>query len=373
MSKTGLSVCIIVKNEEDNLKKCLSALAVFPFEIIVVDTGSTDRTVQVAKAFTGQVYEFPWCDDFSAAKNYAVQKAPGDMVLVLDSDEYIEPMPEEELRQFLTEIKENPDKVGRIFRRNFFSENGERRESREWINRIFSKKKFHYEGCIHEQVKALDGKDYETYQSGIVITHSGYDLTPQQKKEKAKRNITLLKKELEELQNRKASEDDAERQKQLPYVYYQLGKSYFLMEDYETACLYFDKGLGFDLEPRSEYVSDMVESYGYALLNSGKAEQALGFEGIYDAFSYSADFLFLMGLIYMKNARFEDSVREFLHAAEKKNAKTVGVDSYLAWYNTGVIYECLGQKEEAIFFYKKCGDYAKAQERIACLSQERQR
>lgn len=66
--ETGLSVCIIVKNEEKNLEKCLSALAVFPFEIIVIDTGSTDHTVKVAKAYTRHVYEFPWCDDFSAAK-----------------------------------------------------------------------------------------------------------------------------------------------------------------------------------------------------------------------------------------------------------------------------------------------------------------
>lgn len=372
MLETGLSICIIVKNEEKNLEKCLSALAVFPFEIIVIDTGSTDHTVKVAKAYTRHVYEFPWCDDFSAAKNYAVEKATNDMVLVLDSDEYIEAMSEKELQRFLAQVRENTDKVGRIFRRNFFWENGEKRESQEWINRIFSKKKFHYEGCIHEQVKALDGKGYETYQSKIVIAHSGYDLTPQQKKEKAKRNITLLKKELDTLLQEKKSENvtEDERQKQLPYVYYQLGKSYFLMGDYEMACCYFDKGLGFDLEPRSEYVSDMVESYGYALLNSGKAEQALGFEGIYDAFSYSADFLFLMGLIYMRNARFEDAVREFSRAAEKKEAKTVGTNSYLAWYNTGVIYECLGKREEAISYYKKCGDYERAKERISGLLQE---
>ncbi len=379
MCERKLSVCIIVKNEEENLKKCLLALLAFPFEIVVVDTGSADRTVEVAKMYTEQVYDFAWCDDFAAAKNFAIQKASNDLVLVLDSDEYIEPMSEKELNAFLCLTAKNPGKVGRIKRRNLFSEHGERRESVEWINRIFSKSDFHYEGCIHEQVKALDHRPYETYLTAITITHSGYDLTPEQKKAKAKRNITLLQKELEMLlcEERHSAtkiaqeETGDERQKQLPYLYYQLGKSFFMMGDYEEACKYFDRGLEFDLDPRAEYVSDLVESYGYALLNSGKEAQALAFEGIYGSFSYSADFLFLMGLIYMKNARFEDAVREFLRATEKKNAKTVGTDSYLAWYNAGVICECLSRKEEAVSFYRKCGNYAKAKERLAFLLQEK--
>ncbi len=379
MCERKLSVCIIVKNEEENLKKCLLALLAFPFEIVVVDTGSVDRTVEVAKTYTQHVYDFVWCDDFAAAKNFAIQKASNDLVMVLDSDEYIEPMSEKELNAFFCLAAKNPGKVGRIKRRNFFSEHGERRESVEWINRIFSKSDFRYEGCIHEQVKALDHTPYATYLTAITITHSGYDLTPEQKKAKAKRNITLLQKELEMLlcEERHSAtkiaqeETGDERQKQLPYLYYQLGKSFFMMGDYEEACKYFDRGLEFDLDPRAEYVSDLVESYGYALLNSGKEAQALAFEGIYGSFSYSADFLFLMGLIYMKNARFEDAVREFLRATEKKNAKTVGTDSYLAWYNAGVICECLSRKEEAVSFYRKCGNYAKAKERLAFLLQEK--
>ena len=378
MCERKLSVCIIVKNEEENLKKCLLALLAFPFEIIVVDTGSVDRTVEVAKTYTEQVYDFAWCDDFAAAKNFAIQRASNDLVLVLDSDEYIESMSEKELNAFLCLAADNPGKVGRIKRRNFFSEHGERRESVEWINRIFSKSDFHYEGCIHEQVKAFDHRPYETYLTAITITHSGYDLTPEQKKAKAKRNITLLQKELEMLLHEEEHSDTNivrkeigdERQKQLPYLYYQLGKSFFLMGNYEEACRYFDQGLEFDLDPRAEYVSDMVESYGYALLNCGKQTQALAFEGIYDAFSYSADFLFLMGLIYMQNAKFEEAIQEFLHAAEKREAKTIGTNSYLAWYNIGVIYECLNHKEEAMAYYRKCGDYAKAKERLRCAAQK---
>lgn len=123
------------------------------------------------------------------------------------------------------------------------------------------------------------------------------------------------------------------------------------------ACDYFKEALSYDIDVKLEYVIDMVETYGYALLNSGKAEEALGFENIYDEFCDNADFQFLMGLIYMNNAHFEAAINEFLKAVEYKTCRCVGVNSYLAYYNIGVIYECLGYKEQAIEFYNKCGQY----------------
>ena len=108
----------------------------------------------------------------------------------------------------------------------------------------------------------------------------------------------------------------------------------------------------------------MVETYGYALINSGQEQTALFFENIYDEFGKSADFQFLMGLIYMKNARFTEAVREFEKAAGHAECRAQGVNSYRADYNIGVIYECLGKKEEALAYYRKCGGYAPAEERI---------
>ena len=66
-----LSVCIITKNERENLKKCLKALKSYPFEVVVVDTGSTDGTKEMAQRFTDAVHDFAWCNDFAKAKNYA--------------------------------------------------------------------------------------------------------------------------------------------------------------------------------------------------------------------------------------------------------------------------------------------------------------
>ena len=151
---------------------------------------------------------------------------------------------------------------------------------------------------------------------------------------------------------------------QIPYLLYQLGKSYYMMGEYGVACEWFAQGLSFDLNPTLEYVIDMVETYGYALINSGQEQTALFFENIYDEFGKRADFHFLMGLIYMKNARFTEAVREFEKATGHAECRAQGANSYRANYNIGVIYECLGKKEEALAYYRKCGGYAPAEERI---------
>lgn len=342
-----LSVCIIAKNEEKNIARCLACLKPTGLEIVVVDTGSSDRTREIALQYTDKVYDFAWCDDFAAAKNYAIDRATNDWVLVLDSDEFVETIDVETLCQL---IGEYPDRVGRIRRRNVFTRRAKKQENREWINRIFSRKHFHYEGRIHEQVTAFDGTEYETYQAPVTVEHTGYDLTLEERRQKAERNRRLLEQELETLTE----------ENQRPYLLYQLGKCCYLEEDYAGACDYFSEGLSFDLNPKLEYVIDMVESYGYALLNDGRAEEALAFEGIYEEFGGSADFQFLMGLIYMNNQRFEDAIAEFLKATQHTECRNVGVNSFAAFYNVGVICECLGRKEEAMDYYRKCGSYEPA-------------
>lgn len=84
-----LSVCLIVKNEEKVLERCLACAKKIADEIIVVDTGSTDKTKQIAKKFTNFVYDFKWCDDFSLARNFSFQKASKNYVMWLDADDVI--------------------------------------------------------------------------------------------------------------------------------------------------------------------------------------------------------------------------------------------------------------------------------------------
>ena len=352
-----LSVCIITRNECENLRKCLECLNAYPFEIVLVDTGSDDGTIEMAKQFTDSIYRFPWCNDFAKAKNYAISKASYDQVLLIDSDEYLRKINLQELED---QIDNNQHAVGRIKINNTFLQNEEIQWNAEWINRLFDRRFFHYKGKVHEQVVAIDQKEYDTYQTSIVIDHSGYLLTEEQRRQKANRNIKLL---LEELEG--CGEDC--------YLLYQLGKSYYLKRDYETSCLYFSRAMDCEWNPRLEYVSDMVETYGYAMINSGRPAEALKFELIYDAFSDRADFLFLMGLIYMNNEQFDRAIQEFEKAAVQPDAVVEGVNGYLSYYNIGVIYECLGALGQAVEYYLKCGEYQPAKDRLAYCASKAER
>lgn len=385
----NLSICIITKNEQENIERCLKSLMPYEMEIIVVDTGSTDNTKDIVQRYTDKVFDFKWCDDFAAAKNFAISKTSNDYIIMLDSDEYIDKLEESEL---IRTIGNNSDKAGRIQIKNVFKKTDPCKESREWVSRIFNKKSYHYEGRIHEQIVRYDGKQYDTFKAPVTIIHTGYDLTEKEKSAKAKRNISLLEKELDrliklfcknnglniceidgiELVNHIFENDSVlslilQKDEYLPYILYQLGKGYYMAMDYPKACDCFSCALSFDLNPKLEYVTDAVETYGYALVNADRADEALMFENIYNEFGNTADFQFLMGIIYMNNERFDDAVSEFLKATKHKECRNVGSNSYLAYYNIGVIYECLGDADKAISYYRRCGNYKQAKDRLAVL------
>jgi glycosyltransferase involved in cell wall biosynthesis len=98
-----LSVCMIVKNEEDNIMTAIQSIKPVAHEIIVVDTGSSDRTKKIARAFGAKVYDFNWTDSFSDARNFSLSKASGDWVLVLDADEVISSLDHERLRGLISD------------------------------------------------------------------------------------------------------------------------------------------------------------------------------------------------------------------------------------------------------------------------------
>ena len=97
-----ISVCMIVKNEEKNLAACLDCLQGITDEIVIVDTGSTDATKEIAAKYTDKLYDFAWVDDFSAARNFAFSKATMDYIYSADADERLD---EENQAKFL-QLKE---------------------------------------------------------------------------------------------------------------------------------------------------------------------------------------------------------------------------------------------------------------------------
>lgn len=346
-----ISLCIIAKNEESNLATCLSLISDYVDEIIIIDTGSTDKTKDIALRYTEKVYDFQWNNNFSDARNFAIGKSSYDYILVLDCDEYVESI---EIREIKELIRDNLHKVGRLLCINEYMREGTMYKNRVRLNRLFSKQIYRYEGSIHEQVVSKTTESYETYDIPLEIKHSGYDGTLETRIKKTERNIYLLKGVLKDQPND-------------PYIIYQLGKSYYMQEDYNVACGYFEKALCFDLDTKLEYVQNLVESYGYALLNTKQYDAALGLLNVYDEFSQSADFIYMIALVLMNKGRFQESIEEFIKATKKKTCKMAGVNGHLAFYNIGVIYDCLGDINNARKYYEMCGAYKLAKERLQIL------
>jgi hypothetical protein len=353
-----ISVCIISKNEENHIEECFRHLAPYGFEIVLVDTGSTDATVEIARKYTNNISYFKWCDDFSAAKNYAIQQASNDWILSLDCDDYLEKLDKTAL---LNCMKQYPKSVGRILIRNRFTENGRVTYEQVRVSRFINRRYFHFEGTIHEQLVPKPASDGDAalakyvYPAPVTVLHLGYDLTEEEMCAKCRRNIVLLEKEFD-----KNGAD--------PYLCYQLGQSWRRLHDYEKAFYYLDLGLSMDVDPGLDYVQTMVESYGYTLLDLHRNKDALNLLAVYDEFAVRADFVFLIALIYMNNGLLDEAIREFQKAATMKEYAVYGVNSYKAYYNIGVIYECTGHTDEARKAYQQCGDYEPAKSRLNFLS-----
>ncbi len=352
---TPISICIIAKNEEKHMDTFLSSIKKhmqnYPYEIVIVDTGSVDQTVAIARKYTDKIFHFKWVNDFSAARNYSLNCASYDWILVLDCDEYITDI---DIKTFSRMMSQYPNCVGMINRRNHYEMNGTDSIYTDQVERFFNRKLYHYEAIIHEHVRALNGQPFMRVELSITAEHCGYTGTAEQLAQKAERNNELLFKMLEE------NPDD-------PYLYFQIGQSYNMLHDDNKACYYYGKGLEYDVDPRAEYVQMMVIGYGYALLHLERYDEALQFQNIYDEFSFSADFVCLMGLIYLRNGQVVQAMKEFLKATTFEEAHVAGANTFIPTFNMGCINEVLGDIDTAVTLYRKCGNFKPALDRLAKL------
>lgn len=349
-----ISICVIMKDEEKNLDQFLQLIEnkfEGEYEIILVDTGSSDKSKEIAKAHNVSLYDFQWVDDFSAARNFSISKAKYDWILVLDCDEYITDI---EIDGLYRMVQQDPKGVGILTRRNVYMTNGIAGSYTDGVERFFDKRLYHYEAIIHEQVRPID-KDMEMSRTRIPLSvdHSGYE-GEANLKVKAERNRALLLKMLEN------APDD-------PYLYFQIGQCYQGEKNSEQAAYYFGKGLEYDVDPRVKYVQLMVVGYGYALLDLGREEEALAFESIHEAFCNYADFLTLMGLIYLRTGYINAAINEFEQAMKIEEADTAGANSYIPAYNLGCMYEVMGDINKAKDYYKMCGEFPPAVDRLKQL------
>lgn len=195
--KIRISQCMIVKNEEKNIEKALSWGREIMWEQIVVDTGSTDRTVEIAERMGAKVFHFSWIDDFSAAKNAAIGRAQGDWIAFLDADEYM--MPEDAAKL--------PALLGRLQAQGFdglqtglqlVDETGRILSSGTHVRFFRNDPDIRYRRRIHEQLSRMSGRNLRLGDASgeLSVFHVGYQAEAAEKKKGRNRRLILA--ELEE-------------------------------------------------------------------------------------------------------------------------------------------------------------------------------
>jgi tetratricopeptide (TPR) repeat protein len=172
-----LSVCMIVRDEERLLARALASVRDIADQIVVVDTGSTDRTVEIARSFGAEVHFFPWADDFAAARNESIRHATGDWILAIDGDQELAADSHDELAELISACAPRAYVVRQFNHMDPEADAGGHGAVYEHMTvRLFrNHPAMRFEGAVHEQLVSLrPGLTFEIHPCGVVLHHHGY-------------------------------------------------------------------------------------------------------------------------------------------------------------------------------------------------------
>lgn len=287
-----LSICMIVRDEEKVLERCLESIHGIADEIIIVDTGSIDDTKEIANRFTDKVYHFEWINDFAAARNYSASKAKGEWIFVIDADEYVD---RNSFKKFKDELKKNYDEFEILAPQIVSFVGGNASQTvLNYHERIYRNNGLiHYdrpvhEVLVHEKNKGLIGRlEFNLY-------HSGYMNETVKIKEKSERNLTIL------LNNKKKTAID----------YFYLGNEYSSLGQRKKAIDYYIKAFNMQDNIEVEWDKKLLINLISALIKEKRYQDALSIAKVSEEkYPNYADYIYYQGLIYLET-KFDELARE---------------------------------------------------------------
>lgn len=345
--ETRISLCMIVRNEEKNIRRCLQSVAGAVDEIIVVDTGSTDGTVQAAREFGALVRSFPWNGSFSDARNASLEPATGDWIFFLDADEELAGESRETLRRVTGGANEN---VEGYFVKviNYLSNEGWIESCPDLIFRLFrNRPDYRFHGAIHEQIVdvILKRNSRARYQvaEDLVILHYGYLDRQIREKDKKNRNLALLHQEL--------ARDPENR-----LLRYHYGVELYRAEKYAESAAELVKAAN-GIDPQTIYLPKLLRYIVLAYRAAGRPEEALEAVRLgLGLFPNYADLYYYGGLISyeLKNyARAYEFFQKALTMPEQPAyyASFGGTRGFRTHYQLGQLAEVFLNNEEAMCHY----------------------
>ena len=334
--KNTLSLCMIVKNEEDNLERCLESVREAVDEMVIVDTGSTDGTVAIAEKFGARVFHHPWQGSFSEARNHALQYAVGEWILQMDGDEELEGEDIPILKKVIQSGLYNAIHVALL---NDSPEGW----SKHYFQRIVRRGKARYEGIVHNQL-VFEGAEL---QSEIRIYHYGYNLPRERMQVKFQRTGELLRKQIDE--------DPTN-----PFAYQNMLRILRAEQKIHEVIFMGRKALAVCADRMSDIHRQMI-SYdtAYSLMLAGQLKESERMcRDVLAGFGRNLDMLFILGGNLVEQKRFEEAIEVFgryllILKEERANPKHTRliVDTYSfdhkAWGNIADCHYELGEYDRA--------------------------
>lgn len=332
-----VSLCMIVKNEEEVLARCLSSIQDVVSEIIIVDTGSQDNTKNIAKQYTDKIYDFVWCDDFSKARNYAFSKAVSSYCMWLDADDVITKEDHDKLKLFLDTHDETFDILMMKYNTGF-DELGNLTFSyyRERIVKNDGKNIF--QGIIHEAISPHGIILYED----IAVTHRKMHV------QDSDRNLRILRKEKIE-------------HGLLPREQYYYARELYYHQLYEESIAEFDSFLK-EGQGWIENNIDACRIRGHCLKMMNKEQQAL--QSYLQSFYYAAprsEILCDIAYYFFQQQRYQEAIFWYELAARQTPDETTGAfierDCYgfIPYLQLCVCYDHLQDRQKAIYYNELAG------------------
>lgn len=335
-----VSVCMIVRDEEETLAACLDSVRDIADEIVIVDTGSLDRTKALAEAYTDKIYDFQWVDDFSAARNFSFSRAEMEYCMWLDADDRIQ----EPDRRRLLEWKEQADGTADVVMLKYvsgFDEQG--RETYSYYRERLLKRErgFLWAGRVHEVIQVSGRVEY----LDICVEHHS------RKKEYGDRNLRIYEKQLAE-QAGLGTRDS---------FYY--ARELYYHGRYEAAIEHF---LDF-IRRRDAFAENKVEACrlaAYCCYMLEYEEEALRFllRGL-SCRVPGAELCCDIGKHYMDRQEWEQAVFWFEAALRVRLKEETGgfvqreCYGYIPCIQLSICYERLGDREKAIGYHRMAGEF----------------
>ncbi|MCX7745945.1 MAG: glycosyltransferase [Clostridia bacterium] len=327
----SLSLCMIVKNEEDNLPRCLLSIKDLVDEMIIVDTGSSDSTVEIAKSFGAKVYYFPWNNSFSDARNHSLKHASGDWILIMDADDELE---EEGNQAILNLIKDSDADAYYLKTMNYTGEEpGTDLTMNMSLRLIKNGRGYFYSNPVHEQIHSnivSINPQAKILSEDIKVYHYGYLKKNIIAQNKRSRNISLLEKELE-------------MNPGYNFALFNLGSEYYAMGENEKAIHYFEDSYK-NFDPKDGFSSHLVIKMVNCYTNLGKFDE--GLKLCEDGLKFYPEFtelVYMKGIIHHAIGKPVSALKYFKKCTQMGEAPShfnviIGVGTFRAFFMLGEIY-----------------------------------